>query len=301
MTAQTKWLAPIYVLYHASCKDGMGAAYAAWKHFGDDPNVSYIAVQYGNPPPEMALGSFVYILDFSFDKETLLALKEKMQRVVIIDHHKTAKEALEGIEDTVFDMEHSGAVLSWKYFHKGKPVPEILLAIEDRDLWKFQRSDTKIVGKGIESVIDDFKVIDQYAQDTATYNTLRAIGAQKDYFDNIELEKCVYKCSVCTTEGSYKYAISNTTNLISEVGHQLCKILDVRFSITYFITNDKVVFSLRSIGDKPVHQIAIANGGGGHYNAAGYSMELKAGLEHLRQLLEGTTKITRENIKEFSK
>jgi len=35
----------IVVLYHANCLDGFGAAYAAWKKFGD--TADYIPVQYG--------------------------------------------------------------------------------------------------------------------------------------------------------------------------------------------------------------------------------------------------------------
>ncbi len=48
-----------YVLYHASCADGFGAAYAAWLTYGD--KATYIAVNYGEPCPAMDDHSVIYI------------------------------------------------------------------------------------------------------------------------------------------------------------------------------------------------------------------------------------------------
>lgn len=298
-----------YILYHANCSDGMGAAYAAWKRIGDTEDTSYIAVQYGNPPPEMEPLSSVYILDFSFDKETLMALKQKMARVIVIDHHKTAQEALEGVKDCIFDMSRSGAVLAWKFFHGDKPVPEILLAIEDRDLWKFQRPDTDYVMKGFAASSKDFREIDKYASDITVYNSLRSLGQSKDYFDQLVIKDSVFKSSVYKLPQDYRglmptqhnYAIANVTDLISEIGNHLCKTLDVDYSITFFITPDKVIFNLRSIGDFDVSAIAKHYGGGGHRNAAGYNMDFDDGFDHLQMLLGRSVKITTDNLPQFAK
>lgn len=43
-----------YVLYHAHCADGFGAAYAAWLKLGND--AQYVPVKYGDPPPVMEPG-----------------------------------------------------------------------------------------------------------------------------------------------------------------------------------------------------------------------------------------------------
>jgi hypothetical protein len=53
-----------YVLYHSNCYDGFGAAYAAWKKFGDE-GTKYLPVSYGFPPPEMPDAKAVSIVDFS--------------------------------------------------------------------------------------------------------------------------------------------------------------------------------------------------------------------------------------------
>ena len=82
-------------------------------------------------------------MDFSYQRNQILELR-KTNRVVVIDHHKTAQADLEGLDDCVFDMEHSGAVLAWQYFHKAK-VPEILLYVEDRDLWNWELPDSRAI------------------------------------------------------------------------------------------------------------------------------------------------------------
>lgn len=73
-----------YVLYHANCFDGSGAAYAAWAALGDK-DTSYIPVQYGEAPPEMESGSNIYIVDFSYPKDVLTGLLDASEKLVVLD------------------------------------------------------------------------------------------------------------------------------------------------------------------------------------------------------------------------
>jgi oligoribonuclease NrnB/cAMP/cGMP phosphodiesterase (DHH superfamily) len=296
----------IYVLYHENCMDGKGAAYAAWKALGDNENTFYIPVQYGKPIPLLQDNSIVYIVDFSYKRDQILSLKERMSKVVVLDHHKTAQTELENIEDAYFDMNHSGCTLTWAYFHtkpdealnKVVSFPKVLLSIEDRDLWKFQYPETKFVSKALELLIKDFRELETYSQDEVAYRSLVAIGQQKDFFDQKAIESSIYKASISYVD-NMKIAFSNTTGLISDIGHELCKKLDVDFSMTYFFTNDgKVVFSLRSIGDKfDVSEYAKTLGGGGHQNASGVSCNLEKGFELIEALFENSKTVTQEDIK----
>jgi uncharacterized protein len=52
-----------FVLYHANCPDGFGAAFAAWLKFGE--TAEYIPVKYGDISPQHVSGT-VHIVDFSF-------------------------------------------------------------------------------------------------------------------------------------------------------------------------------------------------------------------------------------------
>ncbi len=279
-------MAKNYVLYHASCFDGSGAAYAAWRALGDT-DTAYIPVQYGEAPPEMDSGSNIYIVDFSYPKDVLTGLLDASEKLVVLDHHKTAKEALEGFPGAVFDMDKSGAVLAWEYFHQEVPVPTLLYHIQDRDLWRWKISKTKEVTAGLR-LIKDFRDYDGLVGDEDLWakNFLR--GDSKVQFDDMEIEAALKKV-VITPYGHgtpYKCGLLNTTVLISEIGSAICTRLPVDFSLSYFIekTGD-IVFSFRSVGDFDVSVLAKEMGaGGGHRSAAGCRVGASKGLGILNKL-----------------
>src|SRR5690606_18083449 len=119
-----------------------------------------IPVHYKEPLPKLLVDYYenlntrnkaeVYILDFSYNKETLLHLSHFVKKIVVLDHHITAKEDLEDLPFAFFDMDKSGAVLAWEYFRPGVPVPKLLLHVQDRDLWKFKLDNTAEILLGFE-------------------------------------------------------------------------------------------------------------------------------------------------------
>ena len=85
------------VIYHDNCGDGFGAAFAAWLKLGDD--AEYCACQYGDknfviPPLK---DRDVYILDFSFTRETMNVFFEDAKRVVWLDHHTSSRPIAEAL------------------------------------------------------------------------------------------------------------------------------------------------------------------------------------------------------------
>ena len=55
----------IYVLYHAGCNDGFGAAWIAHKHLGDAQDgrrVRYLPQSYGGEPPRMGPDRGMYFI-----------------------------------------------------------------------------------------------------------------------------------------------------------------------------------------------------------------------------------------------
>lgn len=258
----------IYVLYHASCRDGFAASYAAWKKFGYSKNVKYIAVQYGKPIPEMEDNSEVYILDFSYPREQLINLNKRMKFLLVLDHHKTAKEDLEGLHFAEFDMNKSGAVLSWEYFHPTEEMPYIFRCIEDRDLWNWKLKDlSDPVTEAIATYPYDYKVWDEFQFDQL-FNIGTGIVRWRDNYVSRIIQKPMWDWI-----GEYKVPVVNTGVFISHVGNALCKKYPKsEFSACYFDTELTTVWSLRSIGDFDVSEVAKSFGGGGHKNASGYSM-----------------------------
>lgn len=155
-----------YVLYHGNCPDGFGAAFAAWLRF--DKNAEYIPVSYGKPVPDMITGdeTAVYIVDFSYPTKVIDHLVTSHGKVVVLDHHHTAKCELESLMREYnsdpylirFDLNKSGAVLAWEYFHRNLGVPEFFLYLQDRDLWEFKLDKSREVSMALRSYPYDFNV-----------------------------------------------------------------------------------------------------------------------------------------------
>jgi len=202
--------APITILYHADCPDGFGAAYAAWRRFGNA--ASYRPMHHGQPweMTEIA-GHDVYILDFSFSPDTLEALAGLANSVVQIDHHASARlpwadrltDAPHGGESyrhptlpltLIFDLDKSGARLAWEYFHAGEPVPLILRHIEDMDLWRFALPGTRAIGRALRLLDFDFAIWDELIcatpdADSPRYKALLADGESIERFFQTEVDR----------------------------------------------------------------------------------------------------------------
>jgi oligoribonuclease NrnB/cAMP/cGMP phosphodiesterase (DHH superfamily) len=200
-----------YILYHANCNDGFGAAFAAWLYFGKklDTGTVYLPVSYGKPMPDMQPGCDVYIVDFSYPAKDLLALAARQNKVVVLDHHVTAQKDLsidafcqalpvnkadliadastppDGFDHVQniairFDMSKSGAVLAWEYFFPEEPVPLLLQYIQDRDLWRFKMNNSRAVSAYLQTCDMDFNVWGRVAREmtrTADMQEIYRAGA----------------------------------------------------------------------------------------------------------------------------
>jgi oligoribonuclease NrnB/cAMP/cGMP phosphodiesterase (DHH superfamily) len=256
----------IYVLYHSPCQDGFGAAFSAWKKFGS--SATYLGVNYGKSIPEMPKASEVYILDFSYPKEELVALAQKC-KVVVLDHHKTAKEQLAGLDFAQFDMNRSGAGMAWDYFHPTTPRPWLINYIEDRDLWKHKMPNTHEVAAALFSYPQDFNTWDKFTEEkilTEGHAILR--------YKNILTDEMARNTRVMDFLEFKEVPVVNASgSLISDIGEVLrVKYPNSPFCAIYYDTKDgKRKWSLRSTDHQDdVAQVASRFGGGGHRNAAGF-------------------------------
>jgi hypothetical protein len=258
------------VLYHSD-NDGFGAAYAAWTVYKD--NAHYIPVQYGQPVPDIPDGvTELFIVDFSYDRETCDALSEKYQ-LVILDHHKTAEAALEGLPYAFFDLTKSGAVMAWEFFRPDELIPDILRYVQDYDLWKFELPSSKEINLAISALPWEFE-----AWDCASIPDLRMGGGFIKCFRDGQIRaslKSVRMMELVCDVGTFEVPVVNATANVSELGHELCRMYpDKPFSLSYCDRGDCRTWSLRSVGDFDVSAIAKSLGGGGHKNAAGFTTPL---------------------------
>lgn len=164
------------VLYHGNCIDGFTAAWACWKRYGDE--AEYVPVHYGANGADVELpdvkGRDVVMVDFCTGRDQLLKLFDQAKSLRVLDHHKTAEAACRGLSFCTFDMERSGAGLAWdelvpmnvewgEDWPKDNGRPWLVSYVEDRDLWRFARPNSKAVNAYISSKEQTFEAWDRMA------------------------------------------------------------------------------------------------------------------------------------------
>lgn len=271
------------IIYHANCPDGFGAAWAFWKKYGKD--AEYYPATHGEPPPDVK-GREVYILDFSYSREVIEDLAESAKKILILDHHKTAHEALDGLSYFRYDVTHSGAYLAWRYLFGEQNVPNLILMIEDRDLWKWKILDSKLLLTVLDSHPYDFKVWDALSLkmelESPEYSRMLMDGMAISRYRESVIKQILKTAHTLPILGQNIAAV-NSPYFQSELGATLS--LGQPYSCVYTWDGDHYRFSLRSEANGlDVAEIAKRFGGGGHAKAAGFTIN---SLEELNGTTSG--------------
>lgn len=264
-----------FVIYHADCSDGFGAAYSAWKLLGD--RAQYHAAKYGEPAPDVT-GKNVAILDFSYDNSTTKRMIKDANSLIVIDHHKSAMIELHDISCTRFDMNHSGAMLSWKFFHPGKDAPRLIKYIEDRDLWKWEMPYSKEFSAAFDMVPFTFEDFDKYLDDSAV-DDAQERGSYILAYSKTVISKIAKHATARKINGK-DVLVVNSPHWMSEIGSALSPKCD--YAIIWYWDHDvrQVKVSLRAHHeDADVSEIAKRFGGGGHRKAAGFILPVDVSIE----------------------
>lgn len=304
------------VFYHSHCFDGTMAAAAALEAIREgrldcDEKEGLIPIGYNQAGPDGFFGEdspflkafnqgaeqYIFV-DFCPKPEVVRQLIGQGLSVVILDHHKTARDdakQLEGLQglDLNFDMTKSGARMSWEYFRKGGQnhgsVPELALHVEDRDLWTWAMPSTR-------------EVIAWLSATGTTNNPLSYFYAVTNFRNDPDRSKDIgeYLCVEMDTQikkmaSSYRYLeiqgygsgiVVNASCYQSEVCQHLYDSHEVPFVIAYHATRGgEVALSMRSkqgvAHSVDVSQMAKMFEGGGHVNAAGGICELERWVDFL--------------------
>ena len=264
--------------------DGHSSGAVVWLETGKENKAKIYEMDYIKPFPieDIEENEKVFILDYSLQPDMMKQLMSVTKDIVWIDHHKSAIakydnfEGLDGLTDVVLDTNHSGCVLTWKYFHTDIPLPRILELIEDWDIWKHEfKPDNEYValaldsydmppdsdlwaglilnGDGlIPSLIKQGEVISRYLSQH-NKEVIQGFGHEVEF----EGRRCI---AVNKVRGSSK--------LFDSVWGEYPMYL------TYAHTGDKYTVSVYSDGDVlDVSHICRKYGGGGHPGAGGFTID----------------------------
>lgn len=279
-------------IYHGKCADGFTSAWAVYTAW--DRNLDHIEFHpgvYSEPPPDVT-GRDVIMVDFSYKAPVIAEMAKTAKSILILDHHKTAQEDLapnivpeltwEIWNDNecpkvsaVFDMDRSGAGLTWDFFHRGEPRPAIVNYVEDRDLWRFKLEASREVSAYIFAHEYTFAFWDDMAKVMADPNGLQTVfnmGAAIELKHNKDVAELVEVCKRRMVIGGVEvWGASLPYTLTSDAGNLMSE--GEPFAACYWDTPKGRTFSLRS---KPegadVSEIAKVYGGGGHKNASGFTV-----------------------------
>lgn len=264
------------VLYHGDCYDGFGAAWSARKVLKDDAD--YKPVNWNQDPPPYDGYENIYIVDFCYPPKVLRDMAN-YAHVVVLDHHKTSQEWVKDLKhpeiEVYFDMNRSGASMTWDYFNPKEEMPKLIKFIEARDLWKKDELEgTDYVHMSLVSHPFDFKVWDKLATDEGVEQMLKDGPSLLRLYEALVEKIC--KAAWLGTVAEYEVPIVNTSIAWSEVGNKLLeKFPDAPFAASFTVFEGKQMWSLRSRKGFDVAKIGEKYDGGGHGQAAGFSLPIK--------------------------
>lgn len=281
------------VCYHAvskgaNCTDGFAAAFAAWFF---NPRIKAIPVVHGDSLPLDELrGKRVVFVDFCPPPDALTEVLKVAKHTLVLDHHKTAKDAMNGYVapekatyTVLFSLEDSGATLTWRYFNsvaerRRVGIPVLLEYVADADLGLYRLPYSREIRASLTTLKWDFEdwsasMYDiDYHFDSIIRMGTAILSAEKAVVERIATTAEVYD----DPDLGGPFAIVNSPAFQSEVGEHLAK-KHGRALIWWVDGPAKLIrLSFRSDGNpkNEVSGIAKAYGGGGHPQASGATLPL---------------------------
>lgn len=287
-----------YVIYHGGCVDGFTAAWAVRRYFLNrgEPEPKMFAAYYPTGDEDTELPDVtdhdVIMVDFCVRREQLLRIKLLAKSLIVLDHHKSHREACAGLEYCMFDMDRSGAAMAWDWFFAKGVRPWLVSYVQDRDLWKFELPDSRTVSSYMLCQEMTWENWDRIAEMPLAQAVAAGIGAEmyvKHYVRTWAKEarrmpfpkhQGVYlKEGMVGTGDPADYhddiPVVNAPYLAtSELVGYLAQ--DAPFAVAWYQRGDgRYQYSLRSRGECDVSKVAEAFGGGGHAGAAGFVSKMR--------------------------
>lgn len=270
------------IIYH----DDVDGITAAWAVTTDRKRDRFVCANYGEAPPDV-YGQDVVIVDFSYPREKLLAMREQARTLLVYDHHKTAKEDLAGLPWCFFDESRSGAGLAWDAFHETRP--RLVSYVEDRDLWKFTLPESRAINALINARVESqscvllaFAELDDLLRELDVTGDAWWVTVDKGRVILQSVEAYVLRTAKQATVRrlfGFDVAVVNCSKAyMSEVLHELANPVAMGW---FQLADGSVACSLRGNGHVDVSRAARKMGGGGHPNAAGFELPNLASLEAL--------------------
>lgn len=271
--------------FHAGCPDGFGAAWAVRGAWGEEGRYEPRGHDDELPLADLRDATVAFV-DMAPRNAALRALARVAARIVVLDHHVSSRDRFEADAALAaslraeghlvrFDLERSGAALAWDHFHPGEPLPELLAYVEDQDLWRWKLPRSREVNAALGSHRQAFDVWDRLA--ALPVELLADEGVPILRAQRRDVERALATAQPIWI-GDLRVEAVNAAYERAQIGHELAEraAYGAPCGAVYRLSGRRVDVSLYSIGDFDVAAIAARYGGGGHRNAAGFTVALDA-------------------------
>jgi oligoribonuclease NrnB/cAMP/cGMP phosphodiesterase (DHH superfamily) len=281
------------IVFHYPCQDGLTSAWIAYHYH--QLNCKLLEMYPISNSDEINLDRLknkkVLFCDYCPSLDILNKIEDIAYEIKILDHHKSSMEKLSNKKYAIFDMNKSGAGLTWDYFFPDNYMPLFVKMIQDRDLWKWEIEESKDFTCGFHSVLQTMDIynfedlFDLYDELYDNYNLIglyTTIGNIINKNNNNRYKIIVeehLKCIDIFTFNNIKYNICIINCMhedASEIGNLISKNDNIDFAVLWSYNHNKKEYrvSLRSCGDIDTTIISTQYGGGGHKNASGFTTKI---------------------------
>ena len=238
----------------------------------------------------------IYIVDLSFDNNTVKYLKEICNKVGFdhvhwCDHHKTSIETMKKFPEIINHIkgilsdENSGAYLTWQYLMKSEQIPFVIKLVSDFDTFHLKLYPSSMQFKYCIESENKYYITDN-CHPNNIYAWKMLIDSDQKVYECIEKGKIMMKYAFSDFEryrdkycyeskiGDIPCVVINRQGTGSMIFGDLQSKYD--YLITYVFNGDKYIYSIYSENKDPkidCSLIAKQYGGGGHKGAAGFTSD----------------------------
>lgn len=255
--------------------DGAGCTILMKKVYG--AKIEYFSMNYDEIDNFLLENYQRYEKIFITDVSPSLNIFEKIRdekEIILIDHHKTS-ENFKKYDNVYHEIGKCGTLLTLEYLEQLENINlkeyyEFVRLVNDYDLWLLKDNRSLDLNKlfylyGFDNFVDRFLENPSVDLDEKEVFVLNIENErQQKYIENVSTTVREF----IDKEGR-KFGVVFAEQYNSELGHFL--INEKGYDYVFIINIQKGKISLRSKKDVDVAKIAVANGGGGHKNAAGFS------------------------------
>lgn len=283
------------IIFHYPCMDGLVAAWVMKRVYGNHqyqcPELIPKSIDQIPIDPALYTNKKVIMVDIvTADYQKINA---EAASLVILDHHKTSQSKLAGVENAFFDMNQSGAGLMMNFLHDDAFIHdiyshELVKFVEERDLFKFKRQNSKDFNAGLVAHLDAtcgnslelrLTTLSEIV-DNRYFNDLIQLGSTMSALRTSKINAIAnhaVRYSVTLPNHDVRRAVIETADhdLVSDLGnHLISTVRDIDMVILWRYSHEKEEYwySLRSDdAHDDISAVCAMFGGGGHRNAAGFS------------------------------